>query len=297
MEEDQIESALQGFNDLHSVGRIGTAVDVADAGAMTSYRVDGGMMRLVNTLADKVDAQSIHASLPIDDMVKQGDASWVLSGKKDGENESVKAAHVVLSAPPRVLLQNIGLAQYLPATLSQKLLATPTWMAAQAKFVAIYQRPFWREEGLSGDAFSRVGPMVELHDASTDGASDTDSIYALFDFVGVPSSVRNQRESGVLEQHCLNQLVDIFGESAAQPLHYYLKDWAQDPWVATEQDKVEAPSHPHIAISACQSQLDALSLSFVGAEYAQSEAGYLEGALMSAQSVVEPIMKRLKAIF
>jgi monoamine oxidase len=227
-------------------------------------------------------------------MVKQDDTSWVLSGKKDGENESIKAVHVVLAAPPRALLQNIDLAQYFPATLSQKLLATPTWMAAQAKFVVIYQRPFWREEGLSGDVFSRIGPMVELHDASTDSANDTGSTYALFGFVGVPSSVRNQHESGVFEQHCLHQLVDVFGEPARQPLHYYLKDWAQDPWVATEQDTAEASSHPHIAISAYKGQLEVLGLSFVGAEYAESEAGYLEGALMSAQSAVEPIVQRLK---
>ena len=266
----------------------------AGTGAMTSYRVSGGMMRLVNALADKVDVQSIHTSLPIENMVKQDDDSWLLSGKKDGDNESVKAVHVVLAAPPRTLLQNIDLAQYLPATLSRKLLVTPTWMAAQAKFVAIYQRPFWREEGLSGDVFSRVGPMVELHDASTDGANDTDSTYALFGFVGVPSSVRNQHESGVFEQHCLNQLVDVFGEPARQPLHYYLKDWAQDPWVATEQDKSEASSHPRIAISAYKSQLEVLGLSFVGAEYAESEAGYLEGALISVQSVMEPIVQNLK---
>jgi monoamine oxidase len=264
------------------------------AGAMTSYRVDGGMMRLVNTLADKVDAQSIHTSLPIENIVKQGDASWVLSGKKDSENESIKAVHVVLAAPPRVLSQHLNLSQYLPNDLSRQLLATPTWMAAQAKFVAIYQRPFWREEGLSGDVFSRVGPMVELHDASTDGANDIDSTYALFGFVGVPPSVRNQHESGVFEQHCLNQLADVFGEPARQPLHYYLKDWAQDTWVATEQDKTEAPSHPHIAISAYQSQLEVLNLSFVGAEYAQSEAGYLEGALISAQSAMNLIIERLR---
>ena len=77
-------------------------------------------------------------------------------------------------------------------------------------------------------------------------------------------------------------------------LHYYLKDWAQDTWVATEQDKTEAPSHPHIAIGAYKSQLEVLNLSFVGAEYAQSEAGYLEGALISAQSAVEPIVQCLK---
>jgi monoamine oxidase len=259
----------------------------AGAGAMTSYRVGGGMMCLVDALVGAIDSESIYTSFPVSHMEKRNEGGWVLSdnGESGGQKRSIKAGHVVLAAPPRVLMQYMNLAQYLPTTFTENLLATPTWMAAQAKFVAVYQRPFWREEGLSGDVFSRVGPMVELHDAS----ADDDSVYALFGFVGVPAAVREQHERHIFEQHCLNQLIDVFGESAGQPLHYYLKDWAQDPWVATAQDNIEAPNHPHIRINAYQDQLDALNLSFVGAEYAQAEAGYLEGALISALSVVESL--------
>ena len=40
-------------------------------------------------------------------------------------------------------------------------------MAAQGKFIATYPRAFWREKGLSGQAFSQVGPMIEMHNASS----------------------------------------------------------------------------------------------------------------------------------
>jgi monoamine oxidase len=274
----------------------------AGAGAMTSYRVDGGMMRLVNALVATLDSQAIYTSFPVSSMVKQSDGDWLLSGSGDDGSTSIKAARVVLAAPPRVLLQHMDIALHLPEALSQQLLMIPTWMAVQAKFVAVYSQPFWREEGLSGDVFSRVGPMIELHDASadtdsTDGSDPADgaaSTYALFGFVGVPFDVREQYTSDVFKQRCLSQLIDVFGESAAKPLQYYVKDWAQDPWVATAQDKAEVPNHPHIAMNTYRNQLDALSLSFVGAEYAQSEAGYLEGALISAQSEAESIVERLQ---
>ncbi len=47
-------------------------------------------------------------------------------------------------------------------------------------------RPFWREKGLSGDAMSRYGPLVEVHDA-TDPKT---GLGALFGFVGVPATGR-----------------------------------------------------------------------------------------------------------
>ena len=47
-------------------------------------------------------------------------------------------------------------------------------MVGQAKALALYDRPVWRETGLSGSAFSRVGPLGELHDASLPGAAGID---------------------------------------------------------------------------------------------------------------------------
>lgn len=63
----------------------------------------------------------------------------------------------------------------------------PTWMAGHAKVVAIYERPFWRDSGLSGFVSSRVGPLQEIHDASPEAGSG-----ALFGFLGIPVEVRQQ---------------------------------------------------------------------------------------------------------
>ncbi|KFA90172.1 hypothetical protein Q664_29805 [Archangium violaceum Cb vi76] len=46
---------------------------------------------------------------------------------------------------------------------------TATWMAPHAKYVAVFDEPFWRRLGLSGEARSRVGPLAEVHDASDCG--------------------------------------------------------------------------------------------------------------------------------
>ncbi len=56
--------------------------------------------------------------------------------------------------------------------------AVPGWMAGQAKALAFYDRPFCREAGLSGSAFSQAGPLGEPQDASPPGAGEA----ALFGF-------------------------------------------------------------------------------------------------------------------
>ena len=56
-------------------------------------------------------------------------------------------------------------------------------MAPHANFLAVYPRRFWREAGLSGGAQSLVGPMTEIHDA-TSSAGEA----ALFGFDDAPAS-------------------------------------------------------------------------------------------------------------
>ena len=46
------------------------------------------------------------------------------------------------------------------------MLATPTWMGQAMKVLVAYERPFWREEGLSGMGLSYAGPVLQFHDAS-----------------------------------------------------------------------------------------------------------------------------------
>lgn len=90
----------------------------------------------------------------------------------------------------------------------------PTWIGAQSRFVAVYVTPFWRQACLSGQAFSRVGPMVEVHDAS----ATADAGYAPFGFVGVPVSMPRQHSPDALKSTCLAQLTAIVGSAASQAL-------------------------------------------------------------------------------
>jgi monoamine oxidase len=109
--------------------------------------------------------------------------------------------------------QVIAAVQFDPAPEARTLQCwrdTPAWMAPHAKVFAIYHRPFWRDAGLSGTAQSMVGPLVEIHNATTASGRA-----ALFGFVGVGAQQRASLGEEALLAACVEQLVRTFGVEAA----------------------------------------------------------------------------------
>jgi monoamine oxidase len=159
-------------------------------------------------------------------------------------------------------------------------------MAGQAKAVVVYSTPFWREDGLSGDAQSRYGPMVEIHDASPARGGP----YALFGFIGLPPQGR--RDEGRLRKSICAQLERLFGPAAATPLELYVKDWAIDPYTSTELDKAPLYAHPTYRMPPALTDIWGGRLFFAGTEVAPEFGGYLEGALAAAEATLEALARQ-----
>ncbi|WP_210545911.1 FAD-dependent oxidoreductase [Rhodoferax sp. PAMC 29310] len=252
----------------------------AGAGTMLSYRLEGGMQTLISALVRRIKPQALNLSHALTSLSRD-ESGWTATAFHQGEALHFQAQQLIVAAPPRKVAGL--LAPFLPRRLQGELLATPTWMAAQAKFIAIYDTPFWRNEGLAGQAFSRVGPLVEIHDASSTPRGG----HALFGFVGVPAHLRRQHDHASIEAACLAQLTTIFGPAASLPLAISLKDWAQDEWVVSDRDLFEPPQHPALNLAPWSAELRRLGLHLVGSEYAENEAGYLEGALCAVESFLD----------
>jgi len=173
--------------------------------------------------------------------------------------------------------------------LSNKFEQTPTWMAAQAKFAVTYEKPFWRENGLSGQAFSHVGPLGEVHDASFED-DNGNSVFALFGFIGIPFTHRQQASTEQIKNACLTQLSLIFGEQVSGYQQTYYKDWGSDTCIANSFDQKQAPMHPYINLTSEQAQLTHIKLHLAASEFSESEAGYMEGAIIAARRAVQKIL-------
>jgi len=157
-------------------------------------------------------------------------------------------------------------------------------MAGQAKIVAVYDEPHWRNAGLSGDAMSYRGPMVEIHDASPAEGGP----FALFGFVGVPADIRNSHREEI-EQTALAQLTSLFGPKMANPRALILQDWATLPEIARAQDREAARSHFSYGLPSNLSTLSTRGIHFGSTETARGFGGFLEGALEAAERVTQQL--------
>jgi monoamine oxidase len=159
-------------------------------------------------------------------------------------------------------------------------------MSSHAKFFARYDRPFWLEAGYSGTAQSMVGPMLEIHDATTRSGHA-----ALFGFLGVGPAERLTIGEHKLTDACITQLGRIFGPDAQAPTATLYKDWAADPLTATPDD-LTSTGHPAPAPAWVRDPWDG-RLVLAGSETSPNEAGYLAGAAEASGLAADELLRRL----
>lgn len=233
-------------------------------------RLVGGPSALIDALAARVGHTNIRLSTKVVRVCAEG-PQHVRVVLETGE--ALIARHVIIAVPLRVAALSLDLPWASPALL-RAMSASPTWMSTQAKAVALYARPFWRDAGLSGRLASRLGPLVEGHDHSgIDGAPA-----ALFGFVGWPPERRKADPEG-LRQAILDQLRACFGDEADTPLQLVVQDWATTPGIVTELDLSQSAAHPDVGPALLrQPHLDGRVLLAVS-ECSSVSPGLIEGAL------------------
>jgi monoamine oxidase len=245
-----------------------------------SFRLAGGLTSLPEALASRIAT----------DRLITGDAVLGLEQTESGirvklaSNRHVFAKKVVLAMPPRVAAA-LDYVPELPEKTLSEMNNIATWMAGQAKAVAVYEKPFWREAGLSGDAMSRHGPMVEVHDASPASGGP----YALFGFIGVPPQGR--KDAAQLEAAIRAQFGNLFGTQAQAPIGFQMKDWAFDPRTSVLADQKPLYAHPHYGLPLAMRDLWHNRLILSGTETASQFGGYLEGALEAAAHALTILRK------
>ncbi|WP_028997227.1 flavin monoamine oxidase family protein [Azohydromonas australica] len=248
------------------------------ASSPSALRLDGGMETLTDALRRKLDPARLVTGRHVRRLRCTGPHVELEAEDVHGIVSSWRVEHVLLAAPPRLCMATMAFAPALPQALSRQWQDTATWMAPHAKYVAVYDTPFWRGQGLSGEARSMAGPLGEIHDASMPGGAA-----ALFGFLGVPAQARMNIPEDVLRSHCRAQLARLFGPQAATPRADALKDWALDPCTATAADVDGAAHHAAAPDAAVASGPWAGRLTGIASEWSPSFPGYLAGAVEAAQ--------------
>lgn len=243
-----------------------------------SLRIHGGIAALAAHYESALPQGTLHLNHEITHLTATPDGIILTATTPAGAIE-LRARRVALALPPR-LAATIAFTPALPEPLHRRLAATPTWMAGHAKALALYDTAFWRTAGLSGDGFSQIGPLGEIHDASVHGVT-TEA--ALFGFFAWPAGLRAAR-AATLTSAIAAQLAAMFGPAAAAPRDLIIQDWSAEPHTATPADAASLASHPTYAPIDLPDPWHARVI-LCGAEAAPEFGGYLEGALAAAAAI------------
>ena len=179
-------------------------------------------------------------------------------------------------ALPKTLIARIAFTPSLPAAYDQYLQRQP--MGSVVKVNAIYDTPFWRDQGLSGTATSDTGPIQITYDNSPpDGAPGV--------LVGFMEGNQSRRLLGASDaprrKAALDCFARYFGPDALRPTGYVDQVWARETYTRGAYGSFNPPGVLTALGAAVAGPVGRLH--FAGADYSAEWPGYMDGAIRSGE--------------
>lgn len=196
----------------------------SENGAQDS-RVIGGMGGVAEALAERVTALdgTLLTNTPVKKVFVKDDQVRVITAK------NIYGVHRVIVAMSPREANRIEWSPALP--LKRQRLMSEMPMGSVIKCVAIYDRPFWREAGLSGEMVCDQEPLGMSFDATPTLSDDSHPHGALVGFIMGDKARRWSEEPAMARKTAvLHQLSQYFGKAALEPIDFIEKDWCKDEW-------------------------------------------------------------------
>jgi monoamine oxidase len=250
-------------------------------GGAQQDRLDGGAQLLPLGLAESL-GERVRLGTPVR-RIAQSEAGVRIAA----DGVEVEAERAIVAVPPAVAAR-IELDPLPPGRLE---LAERLRPGALTKCVALYEEPFWRADGFSGESVTDAGPVTLTFDSSPrDGSAGV-----LLGFVGGPEARElaalpaAERRAPVLS--CFERL---FGARAAQPLEYAEQTWAEEEWSGGGPTSNFGPG----GWTGCGPVLrePAGRVHWAGTETATVWSGYMEGALQAGDRVAAEVLDSGRAV-
>lgn len=195
-----------------------------------------------------------------------------------------EARFAVMAVPP-ALAGRIAFSPPLPAPRDQLLQRFP--MGATVKVLALYERAFWREKGLSGEAVFTRGPVSVVFDNTSDDGA-TPCLLAFV--VGDPARRWSQTPEAARRASVLDAFTAAFGPEARRPVEFVEQDWSAEPWTRGCPTASVGPGVLRGAGGLLRAAVGAVH--WAGTETADEWTGYLEGAIEAGQRAAAEVMSR-----
>jgi monoamine oxidase len=269
-------SLLHALFYLRAAGGLDALLDVE--GGAQQWRIEGGSQRLATTIAAQL-GPDLRLNAAVTAIASGGDGVIAAAG---GLRIRARDAVVAVPAPLR------GRIRFDPAPPGPA--ADPGALAPFGRLIkaaAVYETPFWRDQGLSGEALSDSGPTTLTFDNSPpSGAAGV-----LLGFVGGADADEHvKRDEGERRERVLACFARLFGERALAPHRYLEQEWsaAAEPWSGGGPTFVVPPGGwtrlgPALAEPAGP-------IHWAGTETASRWAGFMDGAVSSGERAAAAIL-------
>ena len=250
------------------------------AGGAQESRYVGGSQRVALRVAKQLGKKRVVLGSPVR-RVKQGGKSVTV----ESDRAVVNAKRVIVAVPP-TLCQRIEFAPALPAARDR---LTQNWpMGSVVKCVAVYDRPFWREEGLTGQVVSDASPVK----ISFDNTPASGSPGVLLGFIeGRESRVWGEKSAGERRAAVLRNFATYFGDRALQPARYLEMAWQHETWSGGCYAGNLTPGTLLDFGPAIREPVGRIH--WAGTETSTLWAGYIDGAVRSGERAAAEVLARL----
>jgi monoamine oxidase len=266
-----------GFNTL-----LGT-----DGGAQQD-RFHGGSQRLALLMAEQLGPERVRVSAPVR-RIEHGAGGIGLQADGPGEEPGgliVRARRAIVAVPP-TLAGRIAYDPPLPGRRDQLTQRMP--QGTVIKTMAIYERPFWREEGLSGQAATDGGPARVVFDNSPPDGRPGVLLGFLEGRLARQWGARDatERREAILAGHAR-----LFGAKAAKPERFIERVWAEEEWTRGCYGCLMTTGGWTEYGRALREPIAALH--WAGAETATVWNGYMDGAVQSGERATAEVIAAIR---
>lgn len=203
---------------LWTIAGAGGIANLFDPDLVLDARVVGGAAAISRALAAPL-ADRVRLSSPVRDLAWDAEGVSVATG-----GDVLRARHAVIAVPANL----VGLIRFEPALPAWRMRVDQAFSQGSViKVQAVYDRPFWRGQGLSGVGFGPYETVREIYDNSpADGSAGV-----IVGFLAAEGAERASRLSaGERRAAVLASFTAYLGEEARDPRAFVEHDWSAEEW-------------------------------------------------------------------
>ena len=252
-------------------------------GGAQQDRFVGGSQQVALWLADRL-GDRIRLSAPVRRIDRSKTAVRIAA-----DGCEVHAEQVIVAVPPN-LAGRIGYEPALPP--NRDLLTQQMPQGMTTKCQAVYDSPFWRDDGLSGEAVSERGPIGVIFDNSPPegGAAPTPGVLVGF-MTGSPARKVADLPAERRREIVLDCFARLFGERSLRPTRFIERSWEREEWTRGCPTCRFPPGGwtawgPYLREPVGR-------IHWAGTETATAWSGYMEGAVQSGERAAPEVLAAL----